>query len=35
MAEQAGVPKPGDLFIGVSDFFAIVVPGIVAAMFVA
>jgi hypothetical protein len=35
MAEPAGVPKPGDLFIGVIDFFAILIPGIVAAMFAA
>jgi hypothetical protein len=35
MAEQSGLPKPGDLFIGVIDFFAILVPGVLAAMFVA
>src|SRR5438128_1511037 len=35
MAEQPGTPKPGDLFIGVIDFFAILVPGVLATILVA
>jgi len=31
MEKELGVPKPGDLFIGVIDFFAVLVPGIIAA----
>ena len=31
MENELGVPKPGDLFIGVIDFFAVLVPGIIAA----
>jgi len=31
METELGVPKPGDLLIGVVDFFAILVPGIIAA----
>lgn len=31
MEKELGVPKPGDLLIGVVDFFAILVPGIIAA----
>lgn len=31
MEKELGVPKPGDLFIGVVDFFAVLVPGIIAA----
>jgi hypothetical protein len=33
MAEQSGIPKPGELFIGVIDFFAILVPGVLAVIF--
>jgi hypothetical protein len=32
MAEPSGPPKPSDFFIGVIDFFAILVPGVAAAM---
>jgi hypothetical protein len=35
MEEQSRLPKPGDLFIGVIDFFAILVPGVAAVMVVA
>jgi hypothetical protein len=31
MEKELGVPKPSDLFIGVIDFFAVLVPGIIAA----
>ena len=31
MEKELGVPTPGDLFIGVIDFFAVLVPGIIAA----
>jgi len=31
MEKELGVPKPGDLFIGVIDFFAVLVPGVIAA----
>ncbi len=31
MEKELGVPKPGDLLIGVIDFFAVLVPGIIAA----
>jgi hypothetical protein len=31
MEKELGVPKPGDLLIGVVDFFAVLVPGIIAA----
>jgi hypothetical protein len=31
MEKEAGIPKPGDLFIGVIDVFAVLIPGIVAA----
>jgi hypothetical protein len=34
METELGVPKPGDLLIGVVDFFAILVPGIIAAVFI-
>ena len=34
MPEQAGMPKPTDLFIGVIDFFAVLVPGVLAVMIV-
>ena len=34
MADPLGVPKPGDVFIGVIDFFAIVMPGVAAALLV-
>jgi hypothetical protein len=35
MPEQSGVLKPSDLLIGVIDFFAILVPGVLAAFFIA
>jgi hypothetical protein len=35
MPEQSVVPKPSDLLIGVIDFFAILVPGVLAAFFIA
>jgi hypothetical protein len=35
METELGVPKPGDLLIGVVDFFAILVPGIIAAALIA
>jgi hypothetical protein len=31
MEKELGVPKPGDLLIGVIDFFAVLVPGVIAA----
>jgi hypothetical protein len=31
MEKESGVPKPGDLLIGVVDFFAVLIPGIIAA----
>jgi hypothetical protein len=31
MEKEAGIPKPGDLFIGVIDVFAVLIPGIIAA----
>jgi hypothetical protein len=31
MEKESGIPKPGDLFIGVIDLFAVLVPGIIAA----
>lgn len=31
MEQESGVPKPGDLLIGVIDFFAVLVPGVIAA----
>jgi hypothetical protein len=31
MEKELGVPKPGELFIGVVDFFAVLVPGVIAA----
>jgi len=27
---EGGLPKPNELFIGIIDFFAVVVPGVVA-----
>ena len=35
MPEQSVVPKPSDLLIGVIDVFAILLPGVVAAFFIA
>jgi hypothetical protein len=35
MADPVSVPKPGDVFIGVIDFFAILVPGVAAQIFLA
>jgi hypothetical protein len=31
MEKELGVPKPGDLLIGAIDFFAVLVPGVIAA----
>jgi hypothetical protein len=31
MEKESGISKPGDLFIGVVDFFAVLVPGVIAA----
>jgi len=31
MEKELGLPKPGDLLIGVIDFFAVLVPGVIAA----
>ena len=31
MEKEAGIPKPGDLFIGVIDVFAVLIPGIIGA----
>jgi hypothetical protein len=33
MPDSVSVPKPGDVFIGVIDFFAILVPGVAAQIF--
>jgi hypothetical protein len=35
MEKELGIPKPGDLFIGVIDFFAVLVPGLLAAALIA
>jgi hypothetical protein len=34
MEKELGLPKPGDLFIGVVDFFAILVPGVLTAVLI-
>jgi hypothetical protein len=34
MEKELGFPKPGDLFIGVIEFFAVLVPGVIAAFFI-
>lgn len=34
MEKEPAVPKPGDVFIGVIDLFAVLVPGVIAAAFV-
>ena len=31
MEKELGLPKPGDLLIGVIDFFAVLIPGVIAA----
>jgi hypothetical protein len=31
MEKESGIPKPGELFIGVIDLFAVLVPGVIAA----
>jgi hypothetical protein len=35
MEKESGIPNPGNLFIGVIDFFAVLVPGVIAATLLA